>query len=270
MGERLEKIKTRAVTIIIGVPIILLIIHLDGLIFYFTIALLAILGSLELRHIFRNKDYHPSLFMGIGVTLFFLFIKTLSGSFFIDERLLFTVIILSLFMEQFLVKRNNRYIIINISITLFIAIYIGHLLSFLIDIRGLSYGKIFLIFTLFSTWMSDTVAYIVGINFGKRHIFPNLSPNKTLEGSIGGILCGAIFGMAFYSLLPLSPLILFTLGLLAAICGQTGDLFESIIKRNFDVKDSGKIIPGHGGILDCMDSILFSVPVLYFCLTYLI
>jgi len=117
--------------------------------------------------------------------------------------------------------------------------------------------------------MSDTMAYIVGINFGKKHLFPNISPNKTLEGSIGGILGGSISGIAFYFLLPLHPLILFSLGLIAAICGQAGDLFESIIKRNFDVKDSGKLIPGHGGVLDCMDSILFSIPFLYFCLNYL-
>lgn len=270
MGERFEKLKTRTLTIVIGIPIVLFIIHLGGLLFYLTITLLAILGTWELWYIFNNKNYHPSLIPGIAATLFFLFKKTLPGIFFINEKYLFTLVILFIFIEHFLLKSNKKYIIINISLTLFIAIYIGHFLSFLIDIRSLTNGKVFIIFTLFTTWMSDTAAYIVGVHFGKNHIFPKISPNKTLEGSIGGILGGAICGVAFYSLLPINPSLLFALGLLAAICGQTGDLFESMIKRNFDVKDSGKLLPGIGGILDCMDSILFSVPILYFCLSYLI
>ena len=268
MGEKFEKIKTRTFTIVIGVPLVLLIIHLGGVIFHFTIALLAIIGTIELWNIFKSQ-HNPSLILGISASLFFLFRNTMSETFFVNDNLLFTIIILLIFTEHFLLKANKKYMVINIATTIFIAIYIGHLLSFLIDIRNLTYGSLFIVFALFTTWMSDTMAYIVGSNFGKKHIFPNISPNKTLEGFIGGILGGSIFGIAFYFLLPLHPLILFTLGLIAAICGQAGDLFESIIKRNFSVKDSGKLIPGHGGVLDCMDSILFSVPVLYFCLNYL-
>lgn len=167
-------------------------------------------------------------------------------------------------MEHFLLRPKKNFLI-NISLTLFISIYIGHFLSFIIHIRDLLHGDILLIFALFTTWMSDTVAYIFGVYFGKSHIFPSISPNKTLEGSISGILGGAICGMLFYFVLPLNPIILLVLGFFAAICGQIGDLFESLIKRNFNVKDSGNLLPGHGGILDCMDSVLFSVPALYFC-----
>ncbi len=268
MGEKFEKIKTRTLTIVIGVPLVLVIIHLGGLIFYSMIALLAIIGTIELWNIFKSR-YCPSLILGIVASLFFLFRRTIPEPFFLNINLLFTLIILLIFVEHFLLKANKKYMVINIATTIFIAIYIGHLLSFLIDIRNLTDGNLFIIFALFTTWMSDTMAYIVGINFGKKHIFPRISPNKTLEGSIGGILGGSICGIAFYFLLPLHPLMLFTLGFISAICGQAGDLFESIIKRNFDFKDSGKLIPGHGGVLDCMDSLLFSVPVLYFCLNYL-
>jgi len=268
LGEKFEKIKTRTLTIVIGVPLVLVIIHLGGLIFYSMIALLAIIGTIELWNIFKSR-YYPSLILGIVASLFFLFRRTIPEPFFLNINLLFTLIILLIFVEHFLLKANKKYMVINIATTIFIAIYIGHLLSFLIDIRNLTDGNLFIIFALFTTWMSDTMAYIVGINFGKKHIFPRISPNKTLEGSIGGILGGSICGIAFYFLLPLHPLMLFTLGFISAICGQAGDLFESIIKRNFDFKDSGKLIPGHGGVLDCMDSLLFSVPVLYFCLNYL-
>jgi len=263
LGEKFEKIKIRAITIVIGIPFVLLIIYQGGIFFNITIALLAILGYVELCNIVKI-DYEPSLMLGIVASLFFLFEKTLQESFFVEERIFFTFILIAIFMEHFLLK-NKKNSIINIAMTLFISIYIGHFLSFLIEIRNLPHGNTLLVFALFTTWVSDTVAYIVGINFGRRHIFPKVSPNKTLEGCVGGITGGAICGIAFYFLLPWNPFSLFILGLLAAVSGQAGDLFESKIKRSFNVKDSGKILPGHGGILDCMDSILFSVPIMYYC-----
>ncbi len=267
MAERLEKIKKRAATIFIGIPIVLIIIHLGGHYFNLTVLLLAIVGSVELCSIFKKK-YSPSFVLASLLSLFFIYQKFNFNGFFYNKQLLVTTIIIIIFIERFLADKNKKNMVIDISLTLFIAVYIGYFLSFLVDIRNMSDGKLFIIFVLFSTWMSDTMAYLVGVNFGKNHIFPEISPNKTLEGSIGGILGGSLCGLAFYFLLPLNPLILLILGFISAVFGQTGDLFESMIKRNFDVKDSGSIIPGHGGILDCMDSILFSVPVLYFCLNY--
>jgi phosphatidate cytidylyltransferase len=269
LGERFEKIKIRTLTIVIGVPIVLVIINFGGLVFYLTIALIAIFGSLELINIFKKK-YSPSLLLGILLTLFFLFSRFLPETSFIKDNLFFTIIILLIFLENFFQNPNKKNMVINIAITIFIAIYIGHFLSFLISIRSMPNGKIFIIFTLFATWLNDTFAYLFGVNFGKRHVFPNISPNKTLEGSIGGLLGGFFCGILFYFLIPSHLAIMIALGIIAALCGQIGDLFESIIKRNFDVKDSGTIIPGHGGILDCMDSILFSIPVLYFFLEYFI
>ncbi len=263
MGEKFEKIKIRTITIAIGIPFVLFIIYQGGVFFNIVIALLAIIGTLELWNIVKN-DYQPSLILGLVASLFFLFEKTLQESFFVEERIFFSLILLTIFMEHFLLK-SKKISIINIAMTLFISIYIGYFLSFLIEIRSLPHGNTLLIFALFATWASDTLAYIVGINFGKRHIFPKVSPNKTLEGCIGGIIGGAICSMIFCFLLPFNLLVLFVLGLIAAVSGQTGDLFESKIKRSFNVKDSGKILPGHGGILDCMDSILFSVPTLYYC-----
>lgn len=268
MGERFEKIKIRSLTIIIGVPLVVLIIYAGGPTFHLFIGLIAILGSIELNNIFKNK-YNPSLLITILATLFFLYRRSvlifLAGS----ENLLFSTIILIVFLINFVKKTEKKYMVVNISLTIFIAIYIGHLLSLLIDIRYLADGEILLIFVLFTTWMSDAAAYIVGIKFGKKHIFPEISPNKTMEGSIGGLIGGSIAGLFFYKLLPIHSILLLALGLIAAVTGQLGDLFESIIKRNFGVKDSSTIIPGHGGILDCMDSILFSATVLYFFFHYL-
>jgi phosphatidate cytidylyltransferase len=270
LGEKFEKIKIRTLTIVIGIPIVLYIIHIGGMVFNLTIAIFAIIALIELHNIFKKK-YNPSFLLGILLTLFFLFKRYLLELFPINNNLFFTILLLLIFAEHSVGNSNKKNMVINIGITLFIAIYIGHFLSFLVDIRNLPNGKIFIIFSLFATWMNDTFAYLFGVNFGKKHIFPNISPNKTLEGSIGGLLGGLFCGILFYILIvPSKGFMLIIFGLIAAICGQAGDLFESIIKRNFNVKDSGTILPGHGGILDCMDSILFSAPVLYFLLTYFI
>ncbi len=262
MGEKFEKINSRTLTIIIGLPIILLIIHLGGALFYATVTMVALLAYLELWYILKQKTFQPSLIPGLVFMLFFLFQKNIL-ELYPNIKLIFTLLFLVIILAHFFIK-PHKYSIINIAITIFIAIYIGHFLSFLIEMRSLPNGKLLLVFSLFCTWVNDTLAYLVGINFGKKHPFPYLSPNKTLEGAIGGAIGGGICAVAFYSAIPLQLFHLFLLGFIAAIFGQIGDLFESLIKRNFEVKDSGTLLPGHGGILDCIDSILFSIPILYY------
>jgi len=261
--EKFEKIKIRTLTIIIGLPVVFYIIQHGGMPFNLTVVILAILGSYELCNIIKNI-YNPSCLIGMFASIFFLFKRQLLVNYTFEGRMFFLLIIMSIFIRYLLIK-DKKFTIINIAMTLFISVYIGYFLSFLIELRSLNYGNLLLIFVLTTTWINDTIAYIIGISYGKNHIFPKISPNKTLEGSIGGIIGGAVGGAAFCFLIPFNPLILFILGFLAAAFGQVGDLFESMIKRNFNIKDSGKLIPGHGGILDCMDSILFSVPLLYFC-----
>ncbi len=113
-------------------------------------------------------------------------------------------------------------------------------------------------------WLTDTGAYIFGRLFGKRKLWPEISPNKTVEGFVGGILCSTIVAVVFsiYYDMPLSlfPLLLVTW--LLSLFGQLGDLVESALKRHFDVKDSGTLLPGHGGILDRFDSFIFVLPLM--------
>jgi phosphatidate cytidylyltransferase len=264
LGERFDKISTRTLTIAVTLPVILAIIHFGGILYYGTISIIAILAFLELWYIAKNRDCQPSLISGLAFTMFLLFLKNiLDLQPFSNVRTIFTLLFFIIILEHFFLKLN-KYSIMNIALTIFIALYIGHLLSFFIEIMGLTNGRILLIFSLFSTWISDIFAYLIGAYFGKNHPFPYLSPNKTLEGAIGGIIGGGICGLAFYSAIPIKLYILFLLGIIAAISGQMGDLFESLIKRNFGAKDSGNLIPGHGGILDCIDSILFSIPILFY------
>jgi len=121
---------------------------------------------------------------------------------------------------------------------------------------------------LFVTWVSDTTAFLVGRRLGRHKLAPAISPGKTWEGTIGGICAGIAVSTLFFTptsfQLPLSPGQTILLGALTSILGQLGDLFESLFKRNLGVKDSGKLMPGHGGILDRIDSLILAGIVVYY------
>ena len=130
-------------------------------------------------------------------------------------------------------------------------------------------GNLWILFLLTVIFISDTGAFYFGRFFGKRKLYPSVSPNKTWAGAFGGLLAGVISGLLFSYLFRLGGFPL-QAGLLAgvlSVCGQVGDLVESMLKRNAGVKDSGRILPGHGGLLDRVDGMLFAVPLLYLYLS---
>jgi len=147
-------------------------------------------------------------------------------------------------------------------------LYVGWLLSYLVALRGLDNGRNWIFFVLFTTWASDTAAFVIGKKLGRHKLAPNISPGKTWEGALGGILGASIASILFFTHTPFQlPLIYWqaiALSVLVSILGQVGDLAESLLKRNMGVKDSGKLMPGHGGILDRMDSIVFAGIVVYY------
>ncbi len=144
------------------------------------------------------------------------------------------------------------------------ALYIGFGFSFMIQMRWMADGLLWSLFVLGVIWAGDTGAYFVGRRFGKRKLCPEISPNKTVEGSAGGLILSRVPGCP--SLRPSRrsagrpPL---ALALLVAVAGQLGDLVESAIKRTTGVKDSGGLLPGHGGVLDRFDSLLFALLVIH-------
>jgi phosphatidate cytidylyltransferase len=144
------------------------------------------------------------------------------------------------------------------------------LLSYLVALRSLDGGRSWVFLAIFATFGSDSAAFLIGKTIGKNKLAPVVSPNKTWEGSIGGLLGAVIISLFF--LLP-TPVRLtayvnwwqiIILGLMISVFGQLGDLVESLLKRNTGVKDSGNLFPGHGGMLDRMDSIVFAVVVVYY------
>jgi len=146
------------------------------------------------------------------------------------------------------------------------AIYIGLLLSYIVGLRELDMGREWVLFALFVTFASDSAAYLIGSRWGRRHLSPEISPKKTWEGCIAGLITAAILGLALKGIfdLPIGYLSAGLLGLTVSIFGQIGDLVESLFKRSMSAKDSCNTIPGHGGFLDRIDSVVFAGIVVYY------
>lgn len=172
------------------------------------------------------------------------------------------LILMSLIMLSYTVMSKNRFNFVDAAFCMLAVAYIG--IGFMYFYETRNNGLIYILFALLIVWVTDTGAYIFGRLFGKNKLWPEISPNKTIEGFVGGILSSTIIAIIFsinYDMpLPILPLILVTW--LFSMFGQLGDLVESALKRHFDVKDSGNLLPGHGGILDRFDSFIFVLPLM--------
>jgi phosphatidate cytidylyltransferase len=252
---------------------------------YATIALFAailILGLFELFKIIRACDTQikPNRILTIWLAfVVYGMLAVLPGflrldmlfprDFFLALGLLFVSIFVLFVAELF---RNQTKPLENLAFSMFgiayLAIPMGLIVSASFDSEG-NYQPWYILFFFFFMWASDTGAYFAGRFFGKRKLFERLSPKKTIEGFIGGMLASGLLGWAAHSHLGKFGLIEWIgIGVLLSITGTAGDLFESMLKRQAGVKDSGNILPGHGGILDRFDSALLSAPV-YWILLYL-
>ena len=147
-------------------------------------------------------------------------------------------------------------------------LYIGWLLSHMVALRGLEDGRNWVFFVLFVTWLSDTAAFFTGRRLGRHKLAPNISPGKTWEGAIGGIGGAIAMSVLFFTptpfQLPLAYWQVIPLSIGVSVLGQAGDVVESLLKRNMGAKDSGTLMPGHGGMLDRMDSIIFAGVLVYY------
>ncbi len=179
--------------------------------------------------------------------------------------LLFCLFLLGLFR-----RRMARELFRDVAAKTLGVVYICLPFSFLIPLRGLEHGRWWILFLFGIIWVNDSGAYITGSFAGRHKLSPVISPNKTIEGAVGGVVAGvaAAFIMNRYMGLGLGPLWLTSLAVLMGLVAIGGDLLESIIKRGAGVKDSGTIIPGHGGMLDRIDSLIFTIPVLYYFLLW--
>lgn len=172
------------------------------------------------------------------------------------------VFIILLLVYSVVVK--NKFTFDDVAFVTLGAAYVG--LGFYYFIETRNAGLQYVIFALLIVWTTDSGAYFTGRKLGKNKLWPEISPNKTIEGFVGGIVIAVIFAIVMQMMTSVAPnyWVLIVVTIIASMFGQLGDLVESAIKRHYDVKDSGKLLPGHGGILDRFDSLLFVLPLLHF------
>ncbi len=230
---------------------------------------LAIVATYEFFKAFKNIGIRPISWVGY---LGCLAIMTMGGYIGEEYKILFLKIAIPLVLIStfaYIILTKIKRTIIDVAVTTFSLVYIPFLFSFLKLIMNMENGRILIWYVLFGAFASDTFAFLIGSRIGKTKLCPDISPNKTVEGAIGGVLGVVIFYTIFtilinkYLMLGLNVYYFIFVAIIASISGQFGDLTASGIKRYCKIKDFGKLMPGHGGILDRFDSVMFVAPMVY-------
>lgn len=232
-----------------------------------TVTIFALLGLFEFFTMLEKKGISIYKYFGIVVGVMIPLSITFRFELTKSWELLFIVLMLLFLIIMQFKRRENAGVITDISTTLFGILYICWFFSFLIKIRYLAGGIGLLATVIIITKFGDIGAYLVGTRFGKHPLLPRISPKKSIEGAIGGLGFGILASFVCRPFLNFSYWQLLFVGIILSVLGQIGDLSESLLKRDCNVKDSGNLIPGIGGILDLIDSLLFTAPVFYFYLS---
>ncbi|GIM27811.1 phosphatidate cytidylyltransferase [Clostridium polyendosporum] len=243
-------------------------IFLGGVFLKYFIVALSVLGMYEFYKVVKVKKFNPLSLVGYLLLIMY---YAFNNNF---EALMYILIFTSL-ISLCIPVINVKYNFIDVALTIMGFIYVGVFFSF-IYLVSCKLGGQFLVWLIFiASWLCDTTAYYTGKYLGKRKLCPLVSPNKTIAGSIGGLLGSTLsLGLYGYIITAYIPDIklyhYFIIGILCGILCQFGDLVASSIKRYVGVKDYSNLIPGHGGILDRFDSILFAGTIIYFYLTFIL
>lgn len=254
------------VTLILGGPVLAA--------FLFLISVIAYLELTKATKVHTGKGINGLEVVGIvGITAYYL------ALYFLKDNLYSMLSMIVVFMAGLLVYvvKFPKYHANQVMASFFAFVYAPVMLSFIYLTRQAEYGIYIVWLILISSWGCDTCAYVVGMLIGKKKIFPVLSPKKSLEGCIGGVLGAALLGVLYGHFVVNRVVdeqevtwILALICAIGAVMSQGGDLAASAIKRNHEIKDYGKIIPGHGGIMDRFDSVIVTAPMIYFLAILLI
>ncbi|MCZ0702596.1 phosphatidate cytidylyltransferase [Natronobacillus azotifigens] len=257
--------KIRIITAIFAILLFFPFVIIGGWPFYSIMFVIASIGLLELVKMRQMTIYSvPTL-----LTLFLLWSLLLPIvdnpilTYFFNNKSEITLMI-SLLLLGYTVLVKNKITFEDVGFLLLSAVYIGLGFHYFIQVQRVGLEYIF--YAILVIIATDIGAYFAGRFFGKNKLWPEISPNKTIEGAVGGILLAVIVAIIFQFIFPVhnSVLVVFVVTIFASMFGQVGDLVESAFKRHYHVKDSGKLLPGHGGILDRFDSWLFVFPFLHF------
>ena len=264
--------KTRLLSGIILVIIALGLIITGGDILLGGLAIISLIGMYELYRVFQ---FEKSLLGGVGYVAALVYYLNLRFAFIPDMMMLILgLLVILMFVYVF---SYPKYRTKQIMAAFFGVFYVAVMLSYIYQTRMLEMGTYLVWLIFLCSWGCDTCAYCVGVLIGKHKMAPKLSPKKSIEGAVGGVVGAALlailYGFIFKNRMGVdNTAIWFMAGICAvgALISMVGDLAASAIKRNYDIKDYGHLIPGHGGILDRFDSVIFTAPIIFYLAVYFI
>ena len=254
--------KTRTITAIIALSIFVPIVVLGSWPLLITVFLLAYTALYEILKMNRIHIFSIPGMLSM-VALFIVMMPQESYMPYISMFQVDLIIVMALLMLSFTVISKNRFSFVDMGFCVLAVAYVG--IGFMYFYETREEGIIYILYGLLIVWVTDTGAYLFGRALGKRKLWPQISPNKTLEGFLGGIFCSVLLALLFYLMgwiEGVHVLLFLLLTMILSMFGQLGDLVESALKRHFDVKDSGRLLPGHGGVLDRFDSFIFVLPLM--------
>ena len=262
---------TRAISGVVLVIILLLTFITGGYVIFGLTLILSLIGVSEIYKTV-GIEKSPLGFLGYVAVLGYYGLVLWKGTEFMGMFIVGLLIaITALYVFTF-----PKYKAEQVTMAFFGVVYVAVLMSFLYFIRITPDGIFTIWLIMISSWGCDTCAYLAGVTMGKHKMAPVLSPKKSIEGAIGGVIgaaaIGAIYGLAVGSHMEAvsnAPLYFAILCACAGLISMVGDLVASAIKRNYEIKDYGKLIPGHGGVLDRFDSVIFTAPIIYYLIYFL-
>ncbi len=277
------ELRARVLVAAVGIPLAFLLIHLGGWYLAGLMAVAAALAAKEFLDLAAAGGGRPLRWLGIPAASALVVLAGLEPGFAIwGDRALALLVVLGLAASCSVTAAGgiDRAPLLSAAATVSGVVYTGGTLSFVVLLRHLPEtqgavaahpweGTLLVFLPLAVTWVGDTAAYFVGKKMGKRPLAPRVSPNKTIEGGVAGLIAapatGALMGVFLQGLpnFPVSPLAGAAVGLVLGAGAQLGDLAESVLKREAGVKDSGALLPGHGGVLDRFDALFFTIPLGY-------
>jgi phosphatidate cytidylyltransferase len=270
-------LRTRVIVAAILLPIGLVLIYIGGWAFSGFVAIIVGLAAWEYSQIFRGSHLQPSNVIAVTGAVVLALGRAWNG-FQSAPPLIGLILIISMIYHMLAYERGRDQAGTDFAVTVSAALYIGWLGAYLISIRSLPAGFWWLLLVLPIVWLADSGAYFIGRAFGKHKLSPRLSPKKTWEGYLGGVLVGTLgaIGLAYLWMIwassdfSITTLQAALLGLLLSTITTLGDLGESMIKRQSGVKDSSNLIPGHGGVFDRIDSWLWAALIGYYFILWVV